>query len=102
MHLLYWDRVRSKGPGLRLHTLGARAEVQYVQDLVDWLNSELPEGHANIQGHAPWFAPTRKASADSILSHIAKGGPWPERSVDDVVWPDEGYDNNDGSVGGSI
>lgn len=58
MRVEYRERVVEKGLGREFHSLRAEnAEIEYAQDLVDWVNGDLGPGIEPMRGHTEaWLA----------------------------------------------
>lgn len=71
MRAEYNNKLRRKGTGRRFHSL-LTEEVDYVKDLVEWVNSDNPGGEV-IEGHTVSWIVERERLAVTVRKWLGGG-----------------------------
>lgn len=72
MRAEYNERLGRKGPGRGFHSL-MMEEVEYVRDLVAWINTDNPWGKV-VEGHTEHWIEERKKLEELVRKWLEEGG----------------------------
>lgn len=72
MRAEYSERLERKGPGRGFHSL-MMEEVEYVRDLVEWINASDPKGEV-VEGHKVSWIEERKTLEETARKRLEEGG----------------------------
>lgn len=72
MRAEYNERLERKGPGRGFHSL-MMEEVDYVRDLVEWINTDDPRGEV-VEGHTVNWIMERKKIEEMVRKWLEEGG----------------------------
>lgn len=72
MRAQYNERLGRKGPGRGFHSL-MMEEVDYVRDLVEWINADDPRGEV-LEGHTVSWIAERKKLEEMVRKRLGERG----------------------------
>lgn len=72
MRAEYNERLGRKGPGRSFHSL-ITEELDYVRNLVEWINTDDPRGEV-VEGHTVSWIEERKKLGEMVRKLLGEGG----------------------------